>query len=52
MTLGERRQTLEPRIEVAMLGRLHQTEMALRQRERLVARDRAEDGNAQGRDGA
>ena len=42
--VGEER---EPLIEIAMLARLHESEMALGEGERLVARDRAEDRNSQ-----
>ena len=45
MALRQRGQTIEPRREIVMLGGLYQSEMAFGQRQRCVARDRAEDGN-------
>ncbi len=39
VALGQVGETLEPRFEIAMLARLHETEMALGQSKRLVARD-------------
>ena len=47
MVLGHVGEMFEPRGEVAMLGGLHQAEMALGQRERSVARDRAENRNVE-----
>ena len=52
MALGQVGEPREPRIEIAMLARLHKTEMALGQSERLLARDRAEDWNSQSGDRA
>ena len=40
------------RRRLAMLACLHQTEMTLGETDRLVARNGAEDGNAERRDGA
>ena len=46
MPLDRIGEPVEPRVEVGMLARLHQAEMPRRQRHRLVARQRAEEGHA------
>ena len=42
-------ETLKPRREIGVFAGLHEAEMALRQHERLVARDRAQHRNAEAR---
>ena len=43
MPLDRIGETIEPRLEIGMLGRLHEAEMPRRQRHRLVPRQRAEE---------
>ena len=50
MMLGHVGEMFEPRGEVRVLAGLHQAEMALGQRQRSIARDRAEHGNVEGGD--
>ena len=47
MRLDEVGDRLEPRLERLGLARLHEAEMALGQRDRVVARQRADDRNAE-----
>ncbi len=51
MTLRHVRKAVETRGEIGVLTRLHQPEMAVRQRDGLVARQRSDNGYAQGGDG-
>ena len=51
MALGHRGKTIDQRGKIGMLAGLHQAEMTFRQSERRLARHRAENRNAERRDG-